>query len=99
MKADERSWLRLAMPDILLDRWQVVDAYRWRARLTTMRMLRDERVYLLAKLWKLGERPQALVSCRAHLRKVRENKSGGRRTSEGAQIKEDSLMPSTRALP
>jgi hypothetical protein len=62
MRADERSWLRLAMPDILSDRWQVVDAYRWRARLTTMMMLRDERVYLLAKLWKLGERPQALVS-------------------------------------
>jgi hypothetical protein len=30
------------MPDILLDWWQAVDAYRWRARLTTTTMLRDE---------------------------------------------------------
>jgi hypothetical protein len=42
MRADERSWLRLPMLDILLDWWQAVDAYRWRARLTRTTMLRDE---------------------------------------------------------
>jgi hypothetical protein len=42
MRTDERSWLRLPMPDILLDWWQAVDAYRWRARLTTTTVLRDE---------------------------------------------------------
>jgi hypothetical protein len=35
----------------------------------------------------------------SRLRKVRENQAGGRRTSEEPEIKEDSLMPSTLALP
>jgi hypothetical protein len=42
MRVDEKISLRLSMPDILLDWWQVVDAYRWRARLTRTTMLRDE---------------------------------------------------------
>jgi hypothetical protein len=67
--------------------------WRRRRRDATRQTLVD----LLTKLWKPGEGLQALVSAEPS-EKSEKNKVRRRRTLEELDIKEDSLMPSTRAL-